>query len=150
LRRISISYQASLFIIVEGKVHDPYFIDKLCQNSEAIKKSGFEIRLIGQIASDGGTYAGGKHAVLDFFEHCKIAGKLVQRNKGGYRSIAFVVDRDTQQITGGMRRSPHVIYTFYADVEAHIFAESNEAEALAAAASLDSTSAADLLRSLGD
>lgn len=97
-----------------------------------------------------GTSAGGKEAAIAFYEYCSRQGRLNQQNSTGRKHLAFIVDRDAQQLTGGMRRSRHVVYTYYADAEAHIFAESDEMEALAVAVSLDKAIAVDLLTFLGD
>lgn len=150
LRRVSMSHDASLFVIVEGKVHDPYFVDKICGSSQLVSQARYEVRSVTQIESGSGTYAGGKAPVVSLFDHCKSSGKLSQRNSSGWKRIAFIVDRDAQHLTGGRRRSPHLIYTRFADCEAHIFSESNETEALAVAASLDHDEASDLVAFLGD
>ena len=150
LRRVAMSYDASVFVLVEGKVFDPYFAEQLCATSAKLRKAGYEIRLISQVKTDSGLSAGGKDAVISFFDYCKRNDRLRQRNAGGDRVVAFMVDRDCQHITGGMRRSPHVIYTLYADVEAHIFFDADELEALSLAASLDSATGMDLFQALGD
>lgn len=142
--------QDALFVIVEGKVADPYFAEKLCQSSTAILRVGYQVHMITQIKSPSGAYAGGKDAVLSYYEYCSRAGKLTQRNSSGQKRLAFIVDRDAQQLTGGMRRSRHVVYTYYADTEALVFSESNEAESLALAASLDKVTTNSLLTFLGD
>jgi hypothetical protein len=150
LRRISMSYRASIFIIVEGIDHDRYLVDKICRSSELVEQRGYEIRNVKQIRQAHDVASGGKAAVLSLYDYCRRSKKLTQRNSNGLRSICFFVDRDSQQITGGMRRSPHVIYTKLADAEAHIFSDSDEAEALATAASLDRQTAEELARSIGD
>lgn len=150
LRRISMSYESSVFVLVEGKSFDPRFAEKICESSDVIKEAGYEIRMISQIKSESGRSGGGKESILSYFDYCKKKGKLKQENAGGARNLVFLADRDSQHITGGMRRSPHMVYTVYADVEAHIFAESDEVAALSLAASLDSNDAKDLVNSLGD
>ena len=144
------SHEKSLFVIVEGKVNDPRFADKICMSSQVIAKAGYEIRSITQVESAPGSYTGGKSAVLDLFDYYKSTGKLSQRNSSGWKKIAFIVDRDAQHLTGGRRCSRHVIYTKYADCEAHIFFNSNEVEALALAASIDNNEAIELKAFLGD
>lgn len=150
LHRIYMSYHASLFVIVEGIDHDRYLVDKICRSSKLIKERGYEVRHVKQIRQARGVASGGKSAVLSFYDYCRRSCKLTQSNSGGSRSICFFVDRDGQQITGGMRRSPHVIYTKLADSEAHIFSDSDETEALAAAASLDRQTAEKLISQIGD
>lgn len=144
------SYDTSLFVIVEGKVYDPYFVEKICVSSPAIMTCGYEVKLISQISMANGVYASGKDAALAYYDYCRANRKLTQSNSKGTRSIAFFIDRDCQQVTGGMRRSPHVIYTRAADVEAEIFSDAHEVAALAMAASLDMPTAIELKESLGD
>ena len=98
------SYHTSLFVIVEGIDHDPYLVDKICRHSEQIKAAGYEIRHIKQIRQAHDRASGGKAAVLGFYDYCRRSKKLTQRNSRGARSICFFIDRDGQQITGGMRR----------------------------------------------
>lgn len=150
LKRVAMSYDTTVFLLVEGKVFDPYFAEIICAGSAKLRRIGYEIRLVNQIKTKSGGSAGGKEAILGFFDYCKNAGKLRQENAAGDRILAFMVDRDAQHITGGLKRSPHLIYTVYADVEAHMFFESDEVEALSLAASLDAASAAELLAALGD
>jgi hypothetical protein len=149
IRRVSMSKDA-LFVIVEGKVADSYFAERLCRSSSAISDAGYQIHLISQIREFGEAGTGGKEAIISFYEYCSHAGRLNQQNSIGRKHLAFIVDRDAQNLTGGVRRSRHIIYTYYADAEAHIFAESDEVESLALAASLDSATARNLLAYLGD
>jgi hypothetical protein len=150
LRRIAMARDAALFVFVEGKVNDPFLADFLCATSPEITKRGYEIRKMDDIARDAGQGAGGKSAAIDFYDYCKAKGKLVQSNLGGDRIIAFLVDRDAQQIVGGRRRSSHVIYTLEADAEAHLYAGADQVGALALAATIDRREAAKLANSLGD
>lgn len=150
LRRVAMSYDAAAFLLVEGKVFDRYFVEKVCANSDKLNSAGYQIYMISQIRNDSGASGGGKDAIISLFDYCRKVGKLRQRNTTGERVVAFIADRDAQHITGGMRRSPHLIYTVYADVEAHIFSEADEIEALALAASLDRANATELLGALGD
>lgn len=150
LRRIAMSYKTKLFVVVEGKEHDRYFVDRLCRSSTQIGRENYEISVVNQINHGNGVNTGGKAAVLALYDYCRRAHKLVQQNSGGRRSICFLVDRDTQHLTGGKRRSPHVVYTILADTEAHIFANSNEVEAIATAASLDLATAQDVVKNIGD
>jgi hypothetical protein len=150
MHRISMSYSTAIFVIVEGIQNDRYLVDRICRSSKSISEAGYEIRYIKQIRQAHAVASGGKSAVLSFYDYCRQAKKLIQRNSGGPRAICFFVDRDGQQITGGMRRSPHVVYTKLADSEAHIFSDSDEIEALATAASLDRRTTEDLIGYLGD
>ncbi|MGY1784677.1 hypothetical protein [Geodermatophilus sp. SYSU D00698] len=133
---------------MEGKNYDRYFTQRLCDGSARLSQRGFEVRTVGQVLGDNS--AGGKTSALAIFDHAKRSSKLSQSNARGRRSVAFVLDRDAQHITGGRRRSPHVIYTEYADTEAQAFHTSHEVNALANSASLDARSAEVVVRNLGD
>lgn len=49
LHRIAMSYKKKLFIVVEGKGHDRYFVDRLCRSSPKLGNDDFEIVLVEQI-----------------------------------------------------------------------------------------------------
>jgi len=138
----------SLFVIVEGKDHDRYLAQRLCDGSDALNKRGCEIRTVGQILGD--TELGGKSVVLSVFERAKATRKLSQSNSHGRRAVAFFLDRDAEHVVGGRKRSAHVIYSDHADAEAQAFHESDEVGALANGASLDRQTSMDLLRAIGD
>lgn len=149
-RRVQIS-QHSLFVVVEGKNLDARFYDRVCASSAAIGAAGYQVWLAEQIKDDvTGVSAGGKKAVIAHFDYFKTVGKLTVTSSGGKHSIAFMVDRDNDDFSGGKRRSPHVIYTDMFDVEAEIFFRGNDEEALAGALSLDSASASQLVADLSD
>jgi hypothetical protein len=150
LARVAMSKDNSLFVLVEGKVVDPYFADRICASSESVSAAGYEILPITHVSSASGAGAGGKEAIVGFFEYCKSVRKLSQVNSAGTRRIAFLVDRDAQHLTGGKKRNDHVIYTYYADSEAHVFFECHEMAALGIAASLDEDSGEELVSALGD
>lgn len=140
LRRVAMSYDKSIFVIAEGKDYDRYFIEKVFDGSPRLRRAGYEIKLVSQISHNGAS-SGGKAAVIAFYEYCKDEQKLVQSNSGGRRAMCFFVDRDTQHITGGKKRSPHVVYTVLADVEAHAIMDADQVDSLASAASLDRATA---------
>ncbi len=147
-RRVQIS-QDSLFVIVEGKDLDARFYDRVCDSSATIGVAGYQVWLAEQIKDDStGAAAGGKKAVLAHFDYFKSAGKLSVNSSSRKHSIAFMVDRDNDDVSGGRRRSPHVTYTDMFDVEAEIFVRGNDKEALAGIFSLDSSSASQLATDL--
>ncbi|WP_430378256.1 hypothetical protein [Streptomyces sp. B1-3] len=143
--------QNSLFVIVEGKNLDARFYDRVCASSTAIEAAGYQVWLAEQLSDDStGVVAGGKKAVVAHFDYFKATGKLTVTSSAGKHSIAFMVDRDNDDISGGRRRSPHVIYTDMFDVEAEVFFRGNDEEALAISLSLDSASVRQLVADLGD
>ncbi|MFJ3847728.1 hypothetical protein ACIPV3_27025 [Streptomyces albidoflavus] len=139
-------------MIVEGIELDSPFYDRICSASEKIKDAGYQIWLAQQIKDDTtNATAGGKKSVLAHYDYFKSQNKLsFCPSNGERRSIAFMVDRDNDDISGGRRRSPHVIYTEMCDVEAEVFIRGNDSEALSQALSLDSRSADHLAYTLGD
>ncbi|MFF5334145.1 hypothetical protein [Streptomyces sp. NPDC013181] len=141
--------QDSLFVIVEGKDLDARFYDRVCDSSAVIGVSGYQIWLSEQLEDDStGVAASGKKAVLAHFEYFKSVGKLTVHSSIGKHSIAFMVDRDNDDMSGGKKRSPHVIYTDMFDVEAEVFVHGSDEEALAVIFSLDKASAGQLARDL--
>jgi hypothetical protein len=144
------SHDNSIFIVVEGKVTDRYFLEKLCSAEPSVQRAGYEIYMVEQISDENGQASGGKDAVLALFDYCKDERKLAQKNSGGVRSVAFVLDRDSEHITGGKKRSPHLLYTYYADSEAHAFLEGDLIGALQPAASLDRATAVEVVNGLGN
>ncbi|MFE1285982.1 hypothetical protein [Streptomyces sp. NPDC058751] len=147
-RRVQIS-QDSLFVIVEGKDLDARFYDRVCDSSTSIETAGYQIWLAEQLKDDvTGAVAGGKKAVLAHYDYFKTAKKLSVTSSSGKHSIAFMIDRDNDDLSGGKKRSPHVIYTEMFDVEAEAFVRGNDEEALAGILSLDSASASQLAADL--
>lgn len=149
-RRVMMS-RDRLFVIVEGIDLDSPFYDRVCSSSAKIKDAGYHIWLAQQIKvsaeSDG---ASGKTAVLAHFEYFKKTKQLDFKSPNGeVRSIAFMLDRDNEDITGGAKRSQHVIYTDMFDVEAEIFFHGNDSKALSTALSIDSKTADHLAAHLG-
>ncbi|MEU5047378.1 hypothetical protein [Streptomyces griseorubiginosus] len=107
--------------------------------------------LVEQIRNDAtGKSAGGKPAVLSFFDHCKKSQSLRLSSPSGDRLLFFCLDRDSEQITGGGRRSPHILYTHNSDVEADIFAHGISEDVVMSSLSLDKWTAQKTLSYLGD
>lgn len=148
LRRVQMS-RDSIFLIVEGRNHDRIFYDRICHSSEVLRSAGYQIWLSEQ-ASDG---HGGKQAMLKMFDYCRRSSNLAFQNQTsvtGRTALIFCLDRDGDHVSGGMKRSPHVVYTRSADVENEIFTEGRDVDALATALSLDKAAAESLLTRIGD
>lgn len=88
--------------------------------------------------------------MLSFFDFCKKKNKLRVPSPLGDRILTFCLDRDNEQVTGGGRRSPHILYTRQSDVEAEIFSHGFTADVLMSALSLDRATAQSVIRNLGD
>lgn len=150
MRRVEMSRDKS-FLVVEGRDLDAPFYSRICESSPAVKGSGYQVWLIEQIRDDGtGKAAGGKPSVLSFFDFCKKANKLRVSSPLGDRVLTFCLDLDNEQITGGRRRSPHIMYTRLSDVEAELFAHGITADVLMSALSLDRATAQSVIDNLGN
>lgn len=80
---------------------------------------------------------GGKPALIAFFLYFGQNSALLDNFKGKKTGILFFLDKDVDDLLRKQRRSEHVVYTQYYDVENHIFVEGDLGKAAAAAASMD-------------
>jgi hypothetical protein len=126
------SYQ--IFVFVEGKINDPYFYGEICRT---VVGQSNRIRYTIRQATDipGGT--GGKPALIAFFLYLKQNSALLDNFKGKKTGSLFFLDKEVDDLLRKQRRSEHIVYTQYYDVENHIFVEGDLAKAAAAAASMD-------------
>jgi hypothetical protein len=148
-QRVKMS-QHRLFLLVEGQEHDVRFYDKLLESSPKLRGEGYVVQLGALIAVDG-VAAGGKQHLLKLFEYFRSLGKLKQsRLDGMYRIIVFGLDKDLDDIVGRRRKSPHVIYSRHADIEAEIFSQWRPKKALSVALSLDAADARSFAKHVGD
>ncbi|WP_133169219.1 hypothetical protein [Streptomyces sp. MH60] len=140
-----------VFLIVEGRDYDRAHYSRICESSKKIKDAGYQVWLVEQIRDEvTGKSAGGKPAVLSFFDHCKRGRSLQLSSPLGDRLLFFCLDRDNEQISGGGRRNPHILYTQNSDVEADIFAHGISEEVMMSSLSLDRWTARKALGYLGD
>jgi len=151
--RVRMSKEAALFIVVEGRDLDTPFYEGIAKSSERVRERGYQIWLIEQITRqvpDGSgsvldVTAGGKIAQIQLFEFYKDTDSLSATNSAGKRAILFCIDKDLDDVAKILRRSPHLAYTPMADVEASVYAFSNQAAGLARATSLSEEDAAAFL-----
>lgn len=122
-----------LFVFVEGKKTDPYFYDRICCSVCRTAGVSYQIRRSQELAKG----IGGKQALLCFFEYLRSKSALVDVFKGKSTGVLFFLDKDVDDFLRTQRCSPHVVYTYYYDVENHIFLEADLVDAAAASASLD-------------
>jgi hypothetical protein len=133
--------QAVVFAFVEGKKNDPYFYGQICAVVCNKRQIAYQICKANEIPSR----AGGKKVLLEFYDFLR-KQKALRTNLGGKDTIAvFFSDKDIDDILRQCRRSRHVIYTRYYDVENEIFLNGNLSQGCAAAASLDPACLAPLL-----
>jgi hypothetical protein len=149
VRRVMMSRDYSLFVVVEGSKIDRHYYGMLCENDDELRNRGYLIRLIQQVHDDGTSPSGGKQAIIGLYDYCRRRKVLRQETSHGVRSIAFALDADLDRVTGTTKRSPHVIYTQSYNVETDILRRGDDARALALALSLPPPDARELAKDLG-
>ena len=133
--------QVLVFAFVEGKDMDPYFFGQICAAVCNQRQISYQICRADEILSN----SGGKEALLVFYDFLRKQTGL-NSNPWGKKTIAiFFLDKDIDDITRRRRRSRHVIYTRYYDVQNEIFLNGDLCQGCASAASLDPVRLASLL-----
>jgi len=131
LRSMQVS-EVNLFVFVEGKECDPYFYGKICQTTR-IDKIKYEIVTANQINCE----SGGKKVLLDYFMYLRKKKGLITNFKGKKTGCVFFVDKDIDDIKRKLKRSIHVVYTQYYDVQNYIYKYGDLVNGASAAASID-------------
>lgn len=142
LRYMQIS-RHEVFVFVEGKVTDPYFYGKICDSVCPPAGVSHEICRSQELSNGNG----GKQILISFFEYLRRKSALVHTFEGKSTGVIFFLDKDVDDLLRTQRRSEHVVYTLYYDVENHIFVEGDLVEATAASASMDTR---EVLACIGD
>jgi len=125
--------QAAVFAFVEGQETDPYFYGQICAVVCNQRQIVYQICRANDILPN----AGGKEALLVFYDFLRRRGAL-RSNLGGKETVAvFFLDKDIDDIVRRCRRSRYVTYTRYYDVQNEIFLNGDLSQGCAAAASLD-------------
>jgi hypothetical protein len=133
--------QAVLFAFVEGQDVDPYFFGQICGLVANQRLITYQICRANEIQSN----SGGKEALLVFYDFLRRRSSL-RSNLGGKKTIAVLfMDKDIDDITRRCRRSRHLIYTRYYDVQNEIFLNGHLCQGCASAASVDPARLAPLL-----
>ena len=139
------SKEAALFVVVEGRTFDTPFYERIVRSSDILCSSGYQFWLVEQITrstpAGGNRVAGGKEAMLALYDLYRKSKQLQITNSAGKRSIVFCVDRDVDDISGSLRRSPHIIYTPLADAEACAYIYGDMTKAVSLAVSVDEKTA---------
>lgn len=139
-----------LAVIVEGRVLDRSFYDRILKRNNDARRLGYEIYLSEEIMQSNGVTAGGKAAVLALHDYFRRTRKLSQKTNLGDKVILCMVDRDYDHLKGSKKRSNHIVYTNHADVEADIFHNCTIDGALSTALSITEDEASSLATQLGD
>ncbi len=131
LRSMQIS-STGLFVFVEGRQCDPYFYARILDTVPGLGMR-YELCLAEQLP--GG--AGGKHALLSFYEYLRKQKSLVSTLAGHTTVAMFFMDKDVDDLQRKRKRSQHVVYTEHYDVHNYVFLHGDLKTGAAAAASVD-------------
>jgi hypothetical protein len=128
--------RARLHVFVEGHDSDAFVYGNCCRQ---VCPSHFEYRIVYArelVPSAGG--AGGKAVLLRTFDLLRGSRALTGRNGiGRTYSTVFCLDKDVDDLRRTRRRSRHVLYTRYYDIENELMRDGQLAMAIAAALSAD-------------
>jgi Protein of unknown function (DUF4435) len=131
IRSLQIS-RVTLNVFVEGDV-DSYFYGQVCKQ---VTPGLFMYQIIrsDQLAGSGR----GKSSLIKLFESMRRRGLLVLDFKGQRSAALFFVDKDIDDLRRKIRRSRHIIYTKYYEVENYAFKHGKLTVAVSAACLRDS------------
>lgn len=121
-----------LFVFVEGKHCDPYFFGNVCS---VILETQVEYYISTARQIPG--YTGGKQALIAFFDYLRKKRSLVTDLGGERTASIFFLDKDLDDLKRCKKRSPHIVYTEYYDVQNYIFQNGDLVKGAASAASVD-------------
>lgn len=116
---------ASLVLLVEGP-SDVYFYSRIAAAADL--GVTFAVRPARELPR--GT--GGKRALLDYFDYLRRRDSLCTELSGKLTATIFLVDKDVEDVLRTRRRSPHVVYTGYYEMENYLFLHGRVLDALAA------------------
>ncbi|MFJ9784207.1 hypothetical protein ACIRSS_31840 [Amycolatopsis sp. NPDC101161] len=144
------SKRSRVFLVVEGKNHDQWYYEALCNKSPDLKQAGVTAYTASSIGRELGENLQGKKGVLRVHDRLKELKSLSIGNGTRRKVIMCCVDADHDRTAGKMKRSKHLTYTQLPDVEAHILNDCSEKELLARTLSTTDTGASDAARDLGN
>lgn len=131
IRSLQIS-RTNLFAFVEGQ-SDLYFYDRICGLASRGASLVYDVRMAQELPGN----TGGKEALLDFFSSLRRRKLLSHEFKGKKLAIIFFLDKDIDDLLKIRRRSKHLIYTEFYELENYLISQTDACEVAAAAASLD-------------
>lgn len=134
-RRVRMSKATRLWLIVEGRVHDRSFYDRVLGSHPASRDLGYSVRLAEQIELDG-VAAGGRKHVTALYELLEKENYLRQQNKQGINRIGFAFDRDFEGLRSQDVVPAQVVMTRGLDVEADILLSGDLVRATSSAYSI--------------
>lgn len=131
LRSMQMSTTA-LYVFAEGKQCDPYFYSQVCTttlNPNII----YDILTACQLPGN----SGGKQKLLSFFNYLREKRSLVSSLGGQRTACIFFIDKDVDDLLRIKKRSPHLVYTKYYDIQNYVFENGDLVKGSATAASID-------------
>ncbi|MFE3057130.1 hypothetical protein [Nocardia sp. NPDC059239] len=134
----------SLYIVVEGKRHDKAYYGLIAESSKVLA-GNYEVAKIESIYTGGG-----KDSILQVFESMRVRNHLIQITSTGPKAAVFMLDRDAQNICGGLKRHRHVFYSRAYDVEADILINGDPKSALCITAGITPAESETLSKALGE
>lgn len=123
---------AQVFVFVEGKQADPFFYGQICDSVAKATFLSFEVCTARELPLE----SGGKMALFAFFSYLRLQKGLLSTLAGKKTSTLFYVDKDVDDVLRRRKRSAHLVYTEYYDVQNHIFENGDVLRGAAAAASI--------------
>lgn len=121
-----------LFVLIEGKSVDPFFYGGLLRPTcQAVNIPCDFVR------SDFVSGSGGKNTLVEIYRYLLSTGFLVFNTPHCRKSCVFYIDKDLDDITRKLVKSPHIVYTPSYCVENCLFMHGDLVMAAAAASSLD-------------
>ncbi|MEU0340048.1 hypothetical protein ABZ092_13910 [Streptomyces bobili] len=121
-----------LFAFVEGVNVDGYVHGTNCDRALSPLGIGYRLAPADELPGAGG----GKSRLKSYYSHLAEGGSLVTNFKGKVTVVLFFMDKDVDDHLGLLIDSPHVLYTWFYDVENHVFHEGDIAEAVGSGCSL--------------
>jgi hypothetical protein len=150
-RRLRMSKKARVFLIVEGKNHDQWYYESLCNANRELKSAGVISYTSNSIGREfGNENLQGKAGVLAVHDHLKSIGGLTSGSGPNKKTVMCCLDADHDRILNKIRRSRHITYTQLPDVEAHLIDDCDPVELISRLLSAPDRSMASTMASLGD
>lgn len=124
--------RAKLFVFVEGYT-ERFVYSKI--TDEECKKDSISYFVV--CSEELPHAAGGKQALLAFYNYLRRAGSLIDDFQGKKTASIFFFDKDVDDFLRRIRRSQQVVYTELYEIENYLFKYGALAEVVASAVRLD-------------
>lgn len=123
-----------IFMFVEGRDLDPYIYGRICSPVCRAAGKAYEIVVADRLTRGAG---GGKDVLTGFFEYLRDNGSLLDVSQPLAKLSMFFLDKDVDDVFRALRPSAHVVYTYYYNIENHLFSEGKLVSSIANAGSVD-------------